>query len=201
MSTNLQDALRRATMSAGDIRLRGTDITLTGAKLDATDTLNLSARNDLTITAAKSSHTADFEVISGSMGNRTRGGTEEAGSRMAHVSGEWQQALGVSLTPAATSRSMPGETSRSRARASAAGSTRVQAGGDINIGAESTTNTTHLNANSRTSSVSNDRREERLTLSTLGGDRGVTRWRATACWPKVCRLTAKRGVLASARRT
>ena len=94
MSTNLQDALRRATMSAGDIRLRGTDITLTGAKLDATDTLNLSARNDLTITAAKSSHTADFEVISGSMGNRTRGGTEEAGSRMAHVSGEWQQALG-----------------------------------------------------------------------------------------------------------
>lgn len=115
MSTNLQDALRQATMSAGDIRLRGTDITLTGAKLDATDTLNLSARNDLTITAAKSSHTADFEVISGSMGNRTRGGTEEAGSRMAHVSGEWQQALGVSLTPAATSRSMPGETSRSRA--------------------------------------------------------------------------------------
>ena len=84
-------------MSAGDIRLRGTDITLTGAKLDATDTLNLSARNDLTITAAKSSHTADFEVISGSMGNRTRGGTEEAGSRMAHVSGEWQQALGSEL--------------------------------------------------------------------------------------------------------
>ncbi|MEW7000972.1 hypothetical protein M5585_15280 [Serratia ureilytica] len=30
MSTNLQDALRQATMSAGDIRLRGTDITLTG---------------------------------------------------------------------------------------------------------------------------------------------------------------------------
>lgn len=59
-------------------------------------------------------------------------------------------------------------------QASAAGSTRVQAGGDINIGAESTTNTTHLNANSRTSSVSNDRQEERLTLSTLGGDQGVT---------------------------
>ena len=156
-------------MSAGDIRLRGTDITLTGAKLDATDTLNLSARNDLTITAAKSSHTADFEVISGSMGNRTRGGTEEAGSRMAHVSGEWQQALGVSLTPAATSRSMPGETSRSRAAPAppAAPACRPAA----ISGAESTTNTTHLNANSRTSSVSNDRREERLTLSTLGGDR------------------------------
>ncbi|WP_321148193.1 hemagglutinin repeat-containing protein [Serratia nevei] len=50
----------------------------------------------------------------------------------------------------------------------------MQAGGDINIGAESTTNTTHLDANSRTSSVSNDRQEERLTLSTLGGDQGVT---------------------------
>ena len=115
LSTNLQDALRQATMSAGDIRLRGTDITLTGAKLDATDTLNLSARNDLTITAAQSRHTADLEIISGSMGNRTRGGTEAAGSRMAHVSGEWQQAQGVNLTPAATLIFRPGETSRSRA--------------------------------------------------------------------------------------
>ena len=86
-------------------------------------------------------------------------------------------------------------------QASAAGSTRVQAGGDINIGAESTTNTTHLDANSRTSSVSNDRQEERLTLSTLGGDQGVTWWRATACWPKARKLTAKRGVLASVHRT
>ncbi|HEE0243328.1 TPA: hemagglutinin repeat-containing protein, partial [Serratia marcescens] len=55
-----------------------------------------------------------------------------------------------------------------------AGSTRVQAGGDINIRAETTTNTTHLDANSRTSSVSNDRQEERLTVSALGGDQGVT---------------------------
>lgn len=175
MSTNLQDALRQATMSAGDIRLRGTDITLTGAKLDATDTLNLSARNDLTITAAKSSHTADFEVISGSMGNRTRGGTEEAGSRMAHVSGEWQQALGSELNAGGNLTLNAGrDVTFTGSQASAAGSTRVQAGGDINIGAESTTNTTHLNANSRTSSVSNDRQEERLTLSTLGGDQGVT---------------------------
>ena len=174
LSTNLQDALRQATMSAGDIRLRGTDITLTGAKLDATDTLNLSARNDLTITAAQSRHTADLEIISGSMGNRTRGGTEAAGSRMAHVSGEWQQAQGVNLTPAATLIFRPGETSRSRAARPAPPAAPAQAGGDINIGAESTTNTTHLDANSRTSSVSNDRQEERLTLSTLGGDQGVT---------------------------
>lgn len=160
MSTNLQDALRQATMSAGDIRLRGTDITLTGAKLDATDTLNLSARNDLTITAAKSSHTADFEVISGSMGNRTRGGTEEAGSRMAHVSGEWQQALGSELNAGGNLTLNAGrDVTFTGSQASAAGSTRVQAGGDINIGAESTTNTTHLNANSRTSSVSNDRQK------------------------------------------
>ncbi|WP_344290281.1 hypothetical protein, partial [Microbacterium arabinogalactanolyticum] len=89
LSTNLQEALRQATMNAGDIRLSGADITLSGAKLDATDTLSLSARNDLTITTAKSSHIADLEVISGAMGNRTRGGTEAAGSRMARVSGEW----------------------------------------------------------------------------------------------------------------
>ncbi|HEI9902193.1 TPA: hemagglutinin repeat-containing protein [Serratia marcescens] len=175
MSTNLQDALRQATMSAGDIRLRGTDITLTGAKLDATDTLSLSARNDLTITAAKSSHTADLEVISGSMGNRTRGGTEAAGSRMAHVSGEWQQALGSELNAGGNLTLDAGrDVTFTGSQASAAGSTRVQTGGDINIRAESTTNTTHLDANSRTSSVSNDRQEERLTVSALGGDQGVT---------------------------
>ncbi|MEX7635106.1 hemagglutinin repeat-containing protein, partial [Serratia marcescens] len=175
MSTNLQDALRQATMSAGDIRLRGTDITLTGAKLDATDTLSLSARNDLTITAAKSSHTADLEVISGSMGNRTRGGTEAAGSRMANVSGEWQQALGSQLNAGGNLSLNAGrDVTFTGSQASSAGSTRVQAGGAINIRAESTTNTTHLDANSRTSSVSNDRQEERLTVSALGGDQGVT---------------------------
>ncbi|MBH2958776.1 hemagglutinin repeat-containing protein [Serratia marcescens] len=175
MSTNLQDALRQATMSAGDIRLRGTDITLTGAKLDAADTLSLSARNDLTITAAKSSHTADLEVISGSMGNRTRGGTEAAGSRMAHVSGEWQHAQGSELNAGGNLTLNAGrDVTFTGSQASAAGSTRVQAGGDINIRAESTTNTTHLDANSRTSSVSNDRQEERLTLSALSGDQGVT---------------------------
>ena len=175
LSTNLQDALRQATMSAGDIRLRGTDITLTGAKLDAADTLSLSARNDLTITAAKSSHTADLEVISGSIGNRTRGGTEAAGSRMAHVSGEWQHAQGSELNAGGNLTLNAGrDVTFTGSQASAAGSTRVQAGGDINIRAESTTNTTHLDANSRTSSVSNDRQEERLTLSALSGDQGVT---------------------------
>ncbi|WP_426784401.1 hemagglutinin repeat-containing protein [Serratia sp. 2C06] len=175
LSTNLQDALRQATLSAGDIRLRGTDITLTGAKLDATDTLNLSARNNLTITAAKSNHTADLEVISGSMGNRTRGGTEAAGSRMAHVSGEWQQAQGSELNAGGNLTLNAGrDVTFMGSQAKAGGSTRVQAGGDINIKAESTTNTTHLDANSRTSSVSNDRQEESLTLSALGGDQGVT---------------------------
>ncbi|HHK8329988.1 TPA: hemagglutinin repeat-containing protein, partial [Serratia marcescens] len=175
MSTNLQDALRQATMSAGDIFLSGTNITLAGAKLDASDTLSLSARNDLTITTAKSRHTADLEVISGSMGNRTGSGTEAAGERMAHVSGEWQQALGSELNAGGNlTLNAWRDVTFTGSQASAAGSTRVQAGGDINIGAESTTNTTHLNANSRTSSVSNDRQEERLTLSTLGGDQGVT---------------------------
>ncbi|WP_432525138.1 hemagglutinin repeat-containing protein [Serratia sp. BFP-2025] len=175
LSTNLQEALRQATMSAGDIRLRGTDITLTGAKLDATDTLSLSARNDLTITAAKSSHIADLEVISGAMGNRTRGGTEAAGSRMARVSGEWQQAQGSELNAGGNLNLSAGrDVTFAGSQAKAGGSTRVQAGGDITIRAENTTNTTHLAANSRTSSVSNDRQEERLTLSALGGDQGVT---------------------------
>ncbi|MGP3283541.1 hemagglutinin repeat-containing protein [Serratia bockelmannii] len=175
LSSNLQDALRQATMSAGNIRLSGTNITLSGAKLDATDTLNLSARNDLTITAAKSSHTADLEFISGSMGNRTRGGTEAAGSRMAHVSGEWQQAQGSELNAGGSLTLTAGhDVLLTGSQVKAGGQLGVQAGGNINLLADKTTNTTHLDANSRTSSVSNDRQEERLTLSTLGGDQGVT---------------------------
>ncbi|WP_437615214.1 hemagglutinin repeat-containing protein [Erwinia sp. V71] len=175
LSTNLQDALRQATMSAGDIRLSGTDITLTGAKLNATDTLSLSARNDLTITAAKSSHAADLEFISGSIGNRTRGGTEAAGSRMAHVSGEWQQAQGSELNAGGNLTLTAGhDVLLTGSQVKAGGQLGVQAAGNINLLADKTTNTTHLEANSRTSSVSNDRQEERLTLSTLGGDQGVT---------------------------
>ncbi|GAA2307186.1 hemagglutinin repeat-containing protein [Glycomyces scopariae] len=175
LSTNLQDALRQATMSAGDIRLRGTDITLTGAKLNATDTLSLSARNDLTITAAKSSHIADLEFISGSMGNRTRGGTEAAGERLTHVGGEWQQAQGSALNAGGNlTLTAVHDVLLTGSQAKAGGQLGVRAGNDINIQAETTTNTTHLDANSRTSSVSNDRQEERLTLSTLGGDQGVT---------------------------
>uniref|UniRef100_A8GJ82 Filamentous haemagglutinin family outer membrane protein n=1 Tax=Serratia proteamaculans (strain 568) TaxID=399741 RepID=A8GJ82_SERP5 len=175
LSTNLQDALRQATMSAGDIHLSGTDITLSGAKLDATHALSLSARNDLAITAAKSSHTADLEFISGSMGNRTRGGTEAAGSRMAHVSGEWQQAQGSELNAGGNLTLNAGhDVLLTGSQAKAGGQLGVQAGGNINLLADKTTNTTHLDANSRTSSVSNDRQEERLALSSLGGDQSVT---------------------------
>ena len=188
-------------MSAGDIRLRGTDITLTGAKLDATDTLNLSARNDLTITAAKSSHTADFEVISGSMGNRTRGGTEEAGSRMAHVSGEWQQALGSELN--------------------AGGNLTLNAGRDVTFTGSSQRRRQHPRAGRRRyqhrgrkhhQHHTPERQQPYVIRQQRPPGRAADikharrrpwrhRWRATACWPKVCRLTAKRGVLASARRT
>lgn len=175
MSTNLQDALRQATMSAGDISLRGTDITLAGAKLTATDTLSLSASNDLTITTAKSSHTADLEVISGSMGNRNSAGMEDAGKRMAQVSGEWQQSLGSTLSAGGDlSLSAGRDVALTGSQAQAGGQLGVQARGDINIKADTTTNTSHLEAGSRTSSVSNSREEERLTLSTLGGDQGVT---------------------------
>nr|WP_241197640.1 hemagglutinin repeat-containing protein [Pantoea agglomerans] len=97
ISTDLQNALRQATMSAEDISLSGTDIRLQGAKLNATNNLSLSARNNLEIGAAKSSHSGSLNVISGAMGNRTSSGIEEAGRRMAQVSGEWQQAQGSEL--------------------------------------------------------------------------------------------------------
>ncbi|WP_435954718.1 hemagglutinin repeat-containing protein [Dryocola sp. BD626] len=175
ISTNLQDALRQATLSAGDISLRGTDITLAGAKLDATNALSLSARNDLTITTAKSSHRADIEVISGSMGNRTSAGMEDAGKRMAQVSGEWQQAQGSTLSAGGNLILSAGhDVALTGSQVQAGGQLGVQAGGDISIKADTTTNTSHLQAGSRTSSVSGDREEERLVLSTLSGNRGVT---------------------------
>ncbi|MCP1206361.1 hemagglutinin repeat-containing protein [Pantoea sp. B550] len=175
ISTDLQNALRQATMSAGDISLSGTDIRLQGAKLDATDNLSLSARNNLEIGTAKSSHSGSLEVISGAMGNRTSSGMEEAGRRMAQVSGEWQQAKGSELNAGGNLLLSAGrDLTLTGSQASASGSARVQAGGDIRIGAETTTNTTHLEADSRTSSVSNSRQEDRLLLSTLSGAQGVT---------------------------
>lgn len=175
ISTDLQNALRQATMSAGDISLSGTDIRLQGAKLDATDNLSLSARNNLEIGTAKSSHSGSLEVISGAMGNRTSSGMEEAGRRMAQVSGEWQQARGSELNAGGNLLLSAGrDLTLTGSQASASGSARVQAGGDIRIGAKTTTNTTHLEADSRTSSVSNSRQEDRLLLSTLSGAQGVT---------------------------
>ncbi|MGJ0482493.1 hemagglutinin repeat-containing protein [Pantoea agglomerans] len=175
ISTDLQNALRQATMSADDISLSGTDIRLQGAKLDATDNLSLSARNNLEIGTAKSSHSGSVNVISGAMGNRTSRGMEEAGSRMAQVSGEWQQAQGSELNAGGNLLLSAGrDLTLTGSQASASGSARVEAGGNIHIRAETTTNTTHLEANSRTSSVSNSRQEDRLVLSTLSGDQGVT---------------------------
>ena len=175
ISTDLQNALRQATMSADDISLSGTDIRLQGAKLNATSNLSLSARNNLEIGAAKSSHSGSLNVISGAMGNRTSSGMEEAGRRMAQVSGEWQQAQGSELNAGGNLLLSAGrDLTLTGSQASASGSARVQAGGDIHIGAETTTNTTHLEAGSRTSSVSNSRQEDRLVLSTLSGDQGVT---------------------------
>ncbi|MGC0944981.1 hemagglutinin repeat-containing protein [Pantoea agglomerans] len=175
ISTDLQNALRQATMSAGDISLSGTDIRLQGAKLNATNNLSLSARNNLEIGAAKSSHSGSLNVISGAMGNRTSSGIEEAGRRMAQVSGEWQQAKGSELNAGGNLLLSAGrDLTLTGSQASASGSARVQAGGDIRIGAETTTNTTHLEAGSRTSSVSNSRQEDRLVLSTLSGAQGVT---------------------------
>ncbi|KAF6660788.1 filamentous hemagglutinin N-terminal domain-containing protein, partial [Pantoea sp. EKM101V] len=175
ISTDLQNALRQATMSADDISLSGTDIRLQGAKLNATDNLSLSARNNLEIGTAKSSHSGSLNVIAGAMGNRTSRGMEEAGKRMAQVSGEWQQAQGSELNVGGNLLLSAGrDLTLTGSQASATGSARVEAGGDIHIGAETTTNTTHLEANSRTSSVSNSRQEDRLLLSSLSGDQGVT---------------------------
>ncbi|WP_210453582.1 hemagglutinin repeat-containing protein [Pantoea ananatis] len=175
MSTNLQDALRQASMSAGDISLSGNDIRLQGAKISATDNLALSARDNLEISAAKASYKANIDVISGAMGNRSGAGTEEAGQRMAQVSGEWQLAQGSELKAGGNLVMKAGkDITLQGSQAQAGGQTVLQAGGNVRLLADKTTNNTHLEASGKVSSVSNSREEDQLYLSTLGGDKGVT---------------------------
>ena len=175
LSTNLQDALRQASMSARELSLSGGDISLQGAKLSATDNLSLSASNSINIGTARSSSTADVSVISGSLGNRDRAGMEEAGERRAQVSGEWQQALGSSLTAGGNLSLKAGQDiTLQGSQASAGGKAQVQAGGNVSLLADTTTNSTHLEANSRTSTVSNSRQADTLHTSGLSGDNGVT---------------------------
>ncbi|MFC0228675.1 two-partner secretion domain-containing protein, partial [Serratia aquatilis] len=175
LSTNLQDALRQASMSARELSLSGGDISLQGAKLSATENLSLSASNSINITTARSTTTADVSVISGAMGNRKREGMEEAGERMAQVSGEWQQALGSSLEAGGNLSLKAGQDiTLQGSQASAGGKAQVQAGGNVSLLADTTTNSTHLEANSRTSTVSNSRQADTLHTSGLSGDNGVT---------------------------
>ncbi|MBD1226990.1 hemagglutinin repeat-containing protein, partial [Xenorhabdus griffiniae] len=175
LSTHLQDALRQASMSARELSLSGGDIQLRGAKLEATRHLSLNARNNLDIAAARRTTTGNIEVIAGAMGNRTSDGMEEVGKRRATVSGEWQQALGSTLNAGGNLSLRAGQDiTLQGSQAKADGTARVQAGGNVSILAESTTHRTQLEANSRTSSVSNQREEERLHLSTLSGNQGVT---------------------------
>ncbi|WP_380180392.1 hemagglutinin repeat-containing protein, partial [Kalamiella sp. sgz302252] len=174
LSTDLQNALRQASMSARELTLTGGDISLKGASLTVTENLSLSASNILSVGAARSSKTAELEVIAGAMGNRKSEGMEEAGKRMAQVGGEWQQALGSSLSAGGSLNLQAGrDISVQGSQARADGTLTVKAGGNVSLLTETTTNSTHLQANSSTSSVSNSRQEERLLGSSLSGGEGV----------------------------
>ncbi|WP_166267900.1 hemagglutinin repeat-containing protein [Providencia sp. M-27] len=174
LSTNLQDALRQATMSATDITLSGHDVQLQGAKLDATGDIKLNARDNLSITAVKSTHTGSIDVIAGAMGERGNEGMDATGS-LAHISGEWQLAQSSELSAGGNLSLNAGkDVTVKGSQAQAGGTLDVNAGGDINILSDKTTNKSQLDAQGNGSSVSNTREEDRLVLSTLSGDKGVS---------------------------
>ncbi len=110
------------------------------------------------------------------MGSRTRAngigslfsvGLDETNGSMAQVSGEWQQALCNSLNAGGNLKLNAGrDITLQGSQANAGGHLGVQAGGDVNLLAQTSTNSTRLNASSRTSTVSNSREEDRLLLST-----------------------------------
>ncbi|MCH3703505.1 hemagglutinin repeat-containing protein, partial [Campylobacter lari] len=91
----------------------------------------------------KSRHTGSVEVISGAMGNRTSSGMEDAGQRMAQVSGEWQQALGSTLTAGNDASLTAGrDLILQGSQVQAGGSAQLQAAGDVRLLSTSTTNRT-----------------------------------------------------------
>ncbi|HHE6471080.1 TPA: hemagglutinin repeat-containing protein [Providencia rettgeri] len=174
LSTNLQDALRQATMSATDITLSGHDVKLQGAKLDATGDIKLNARDNLSITAVKSTHTGSIDVIAGAMGERGNEGLDATGG-LAHISGEWQLAQSSELSAGGNLSLNAGKDITVKgSQAQAGGTLDVNAGGDINILSDKTTNKSQLDAQGNGSSVSNTREEDSLVLSSLSGDKGVS---------------------------
>lgn len=140
LSTNLQDALRQARINGTDITLKGHDIQLQGAKLDALNDINLNARDNLTITTAKSTHSGEFDVISGAMGNRTSDGMEQAGEhRLAHISGEWQRSQGSELNAVGNLNLTAGkDVTLQGSQVKADQKLTVNAGENLNIIADST---------------------------------------------------------------
>ncbi|WP_413739800.1 hemagglutinin repeat-containing protein [Sodalis sp. RH14] len=194
LSTRLQDALRQATMTARELSLTSGDILLRGARLKAAQNLSLNARNNLDITTAKNSTEADLRVLTGTIGNRAGDSLREDGNRLAQVSGEWQQALGSELSAGGNLSLKAGQNlSLLGSQAQAGGNTHVRAGGDVKLLADTTTNTTHLSAGSRTSSVSNRREEDRLHLSTLSGDKGLTVQAGTTLLAKGAQIDSTSG--------
>ncbi|HEK1719888.1 TPA: hemagglutinin repeat-containing protein, partial [Proteus mirabilis] len=173
LSTNLQDALRQATMSATDITLSGHDVQLQGAKLDATGDIKLNARDNLSITAVKNAYTGSIDVIAGAMGDRNN--IINTSENLAHVSGEWQLAQSSELNAGGDLSLNAGKDITVKGSQAQAGSSLdVNAGGDINILSDKTTNKSQLDAQGNGSSVSNYREEDNLVLSTLSGNKGVT---------------------------
>lgn len=207
LSTNLQNALRQATLSAGDLRLGGGDIHLQGAKLDATRYLGLSARNTLAMKAATSAHTAGVEIMAGDLGNRTGHLMPSAGKRLVQVQGDCQQALGSQINAGADLNVLAGgDIFLQGSQASTAGRLNMQAGGDVKLLAQTTTNRSQFRAKGPMSSVSYQRQDDRLLLSTLSADQGAALAAghrlqpAIACRRKARRSTAARGASLSGRR-
>ncbi|QUG76200.1 filamentous hemagglutinin N-terminal domain-containing protein [Erwinia sp. E602] len=174
ISTDLQNALRQAAVSARKIDLNGGDITMKGAKLAAREDLAINATHNITIGSARSSHAGSYEVISGSLGGRAAGDREEAGSRLATVSGEWQQALGSSITSdGRLSINAGNDLTVKGSQLAAGGQLKASAGGNMNLLAEEVSSSSLLNAASGNTRVSNQYDETRQQLSSISGAGGV----------------------------
>ncbi|BBF85945.1 putative large exoprotein [Aquitalea magnusonii] len=175
LSTDLQHSGRTAEVRGTDIKLSGDDVTLRGAKINASDSVAIAAKNNLAITTARREEDGTVQVMSGRMGNRGTHLQEPGGSGVATYTGHWERAQGSDISAGGKLTLSAGQDITVQgSSAKAQGQTLLSAGRDINITTDTTHNRGTLQADSAATRVSASGQADTLYTSQIGGAAGLT---------------------------
>ena len=175
LSTDLQHSGRTAEVRGAEVSLSGEDVTLRGAKISGSDSVSLSASNNLTITTARRQEDGTVQVMAGRMGNRDTSQQEPGGSGIATYSGHWERAQGSDISSGGKLALSAGQDLTVQgSSAKAQGATVLSAGRDINIVTDTTHDSGILTADSVGTQVSARHQSDAVYTSQVGGDGGLT---------------------------